>query len=107
MFNILDMEAYLCVLTVWRLAEDLSGLYLARAGANQRGRGSAPQSAQKNLIRTLTHKKAVLRIQIRIRIRRIHIFLGLPDPFVRDTDPYPAPARILLSSSKNNKKNFN
>jgi hypothetical protein len=72
-------KPYLCVLTVWRLAEDLSGLYLARAGAHQRGRGSAPQSAQKNLIKTLTHKKAVLRIQIRIRIRRIHIFLALPE----------------------------
>jgi hypothetical protein len=49
------MEAYLCVLTVWRLAEDLSGLYLTRAGANQRGRGSAPQSAHQNFINT--HKK--------------------------------------------------
>ncbi len=35
-------------------------------------------------------KEAVLRI--RIRIRRIHMFLGLPDPdlLVRDTDPEPS-----------------
>ena len=38
------------------------------------------------------HSKAVLRI----RIRRIHMFLGLPDPdpLVRDTDPDPNPSII-------------
>ena len=43
--------------------------------------------------------KAVLRIQIRILIRRIHMFLGLPDPdsLVRDLD---------LSLNKNSKKNI-
>ena len=36
--------------------------------------------------------KAVLRIRIRIRIHRIHMFLGLldPDPQVRGMDPDPA-----------------
>jgi hypothetical protein len=39
-------------------------------------------------------KKAVLRIRIRIRIHRIHMFLGLldPDPLVRGMDPDPDPA---------------
>ncbi len=34
-------------------------------------------------------EQAVLRIRIRIRIRGIHMFLGLPDqdPLVRDMDP--------------------
>ncbi len=27
---------------------------------------------------------------LRIRIRRIHMFLGLPDPLVRDTNPDPS-----------------
>ncbi len=38
--------------------------------------------------------KPVLRIQIRIRIHRIHVFLGLldPDPLVRGMDPDPDPA---------------
>jgi hypothetical protein len=35
---------------------------------------------------------------LRIRIRRIHMFLGLPDPnldpLVRDTNPYPDPSII-------------
>jgi hypothetical protein len=30
----------------------------------------------------------------RIRIRRIHMFLGLPDPLVRNTDPVPDPSII-------------
>jgi hypothetical protein len=36
------------------------------------------------------------------------MFLGLPDPdpLVRDTDPAPVWIRILLSSSKNRKKNI-
>ncbi len=36
--------------------------------------------------------RTVLRIWIRIRIRRIHMFLGLPypDPLVRDMDPDPS-----------------
>ncbi len=36
----------------------------------------------------------MLRIRIRIRIHRIHIFLGLPDtgPSVRGMDPEPDPA---------------
>jgi hypothetical protein len=38
--------------------------------------------------------------RIRIRIHRIHLFLGLPDPLVRDM------IRILLSASKNSKKNL-
>jgi hypothetical protein len=43
------------------------------------------------------HITAVLRIRIRIRIQipRIHVFLGLldpyPDPLVRGMDPDPAP----------------
>jgi hypothetical protein len=40
---------------------------------------------------TSIHKNAVLRIRIRIRIRRIHMFLGLldpdSDPLVRGMDP--------------------
>jgi hypothetical protein len=34
----------------------------------------------------------ISRLRIRIRIRKIHIFLGLkaPDPLVRDTDPDPS-----------------
>jgi hypothetical protein len=28
--------------------------------------------------------------RIRIRIHRIHVFLGLPDPLVRDPDPDPS-----------------
>ncbi len=45
----------------------------------------------------------------RIRIRsRIHMSLGLPDldpdPLVRGIDPYPD--QILLSTSKNSKKNL-
>ncbi len=41
----------------------------------------------------------------RIRIHQIHMFLGLPDPdpLVRGGDP--DPSIILVSSSKNNKKN--
>jgi hypothetical protein len=37
--------------------------------------------------------EAVFRILIRIRIHRIHMFLGLPDPdpFVRGVDPDPDP----------------
>ncbi len=48
-------------------------------------------------------KKAVLRIRILIliRIRRIRMFLGLLDP-----DPLEAWLQILLSSSKNSKKNL-
>ncbi len=45
---------------------------------------------------------------LRIRIRRIHMFLGLwdPDPLVRDTDPDRLRIWILLSSSKKSKKNI-
>jgi hypothetical protein len=44
----------------------------------------------------------------RIRIHRIHMFFGLPDPdlLVRGMDPDPDPSIILLSSSKNSKKNL-
>lgn len=49
-------------------------------------------------------------LRIRIRINRIHMFLGLlnPDPisFVRGLDPYPR-LWILQSVSKNSKKNLN
>ncbi len=41
----------------------------------------------------------VFRIRIRIRIHRIHMFLGLMDP-----DPLVKGIRILLSLSKNSKK---
>jgi hypothetical protein len=34
----------------------------------------------------------VLQTRIRIRIHRIHMFLGLPDPLVRGMDPDPVPA---------------
>jgi hypothetical protein len=50
--------------------------------------------------------------QIRIWIHRIHMFLALPDldPLVRGMDPAlapdPDPSIILLSSSKNSKKNL-
>ncbi len=39
---------------------------------------------------------AVLRIRIRIRIHRIHKFLGLlnPDPLIRGMDPDPDPSII-------------
>jgi hypothetical protein len=38
--------------------------------------------------------QAVLGLMIRIRIHRIHMFLGLQDPdaLVRGMDPYPDPA---------------
>ncbi len=41
-------------------------------------------------------KKPVFRILIRIRINRIHMFLGLPDldPLVRGMDPDPDPSII-------------
>jgi hypothetical protein len=43
--------------------------------------------------------KAVLRIGIRIRIHRIHMFLGLqdpdPDPLVRGMDPDPDPSIFM------------
>jgi hypothetical protein len=44
-------------------------------------------------------------VESRIRVRGIHMFLGLPDPdpFVRDTDPDPT---VLSSWSKNSKKNL-
>jgi hypothetical protein len=46
-----------------------------------------------NKFKKCLYKFAVFRI--RIRIRRIHMFLGFPDPhpdpLVRDMDPYPAP----------------
>ncbi len=44
----------------------------------------------------------------RIRIHRIHMFSGLPDPdpLVRGMEPSPDPSIILLSSSKNSEKNF-
>ncbi len=43
-------------------------------------------------LRYVSVLKPLLGIQIRIRNRRIHIFLGLPDsdPLVRDTDPDPS-----------------
>jgi hypothetical protein len=34
------------------------------------------------------HFKFLLSVLLRIRIRRIHMCLGIPDPLVRDTDPY-------------------
>ncbi len=43
-----------------------------------------------------------IRIRSRIRISRINMLLGLPDPLVRGTDPAP----IILSSSKTSKKNL-
>ncbi len=49
-----------------------------------------------SLERALQARGAVLRI----RIRKIHMLLGLPDSLVRDTDPDP----VILSSSKNSKK---
>ncbi len=55
---------------------------------------------------------SVFRIRIRIRIHWIHTFLDLPDPdpLVRGVDPDPPPdpdpSIILLSSSKNSKKNL-
>jgi hypothetical protein len=47
---------------------------------------------------------SVFWIRIRIRIHQIHVFLGLPypGPFVRGT----VWIRILLSASKNSKKNL-
>ncbi len=52
----------------------------------------------------------VFRIRIRIRIHRINMFLGLPDPYpdplVRGVDPDPDHSISLLSSSKNSKKNL-
>jgi hypothetical protein len=53
--------------------------------------------------------KAVFRK--RIRIHRIHVFFGLPDPYplIRGMDPDPAldpDPSILISSCKNNKKNL-
>ncbi len=32
---------------------------------------------------------------LRIRIRRIRMFLGLPDPLVQGTDPVPGPSLII------------
>ncbi len=44
---------------------------------------------------------------VRIRIYRIHMFLSLPDPLVRGKmDPDPDHSIILLSSSKNSKKDL-
>jgi hypothetical protein len=45
-------------------------------------------------ITLLLYQRPVLRF--RIRIRRIHISLGLPDsdPLIRDMDPYPDPSII-------------
>jgi hypothetical protein len=47
---------------------------------------------------------SVLQIRIQIRIRRIHMFLGLPeahpDPLVRDTDPDLDPSIIKKNSKK-------
>ncbi len=60
----------------------------------------------------INYFQAVLRIRIRIWIRRIRMFLGLLDPdpssLVKgmDPDPAPAPIQILLSPSKNTKKNL-
>jgi hypothetical protein len=44
----------------------------------------------------LTGLQAVLRIRTRVRIHRIHVFLGLvdPDPLVRGMDPDPDPSII-------------
>jgi hypothetical protein len=62
------------------------------------------------LVQSLETPEPLLRI--RIRVHRIHVFLGLldpdPDPFVRGMDPNPATIRfwILLSLSKNSKENF-
>jgi len=52
----------------------------------------------------INHRPAVLRI----RIHRIHMSLGLPDPdpLVKSMDPDPDPSIIFLSSSKNSKKNL-
>ncbi len=47
--------------------------------------------------------------RIRIRIHRIHMFLGLPNPdsLVRGVDQDPNSSIILQSSSKNSKQNLN
>ncbi len=54
--------------------------------------------------------RAYLQAVLRIRIHRIHMFLGHldPDPLVRGMDPDPDPAlnRILQSKSKYSKKNL-
>ncbi len=49
--------------------------------------------------------KAVLRI----RIYRIHMFLGLPDPdpLVRVMDPDPDPSIIMQKNSKKNLDSYN
>ncbi len=47
-------------------------------------------------------------IWIRIRIRRIHMFLGLPDrgPLVRYTDPDPAPCPSIIKQKQYRSKNI-
>jgi hypothetical protein len=52
---------------------------------------------QGNLLFSYVYDENILSLLgIRIRIRRVHMFLGIPDP-------HPDP---LVSSSKNSKKNF-
>jgi hypothetical protein len=51
------------------------------------------KKAQLSILGTEMDYQALLRIRIRIRIHRFHVFLGLLDldPLVRGIDPDPAP----------------
>jgi hypothetical protein len=54
---------------------------------------------------TAADSAALMKPVLRIRIRKIHMFLGLtdpdPDPLVRDTDPNADPSIIKQNSKKN------
>jgi hypothetical protein len=51
-----------------------------------------PKNIDRHSPRLIRYPNAVFRIRIRIRIHRIHVFFGLPDPdpLVRGIDPDPA-----------------
>jgi hypothetical protein len=88
-----------------RIHESLARIRIRGSKPLTNGSGSDPdpaifvsdlQDATKNFIVYLLIRYflKVPVLQIRIRIHRIHMFLGLPDPdpLVRDMDPDPDPA---------------
>jgi hypothetical protein len=64
--------------------------HLGNNGLNQSGVQNVRYAIQ--IVDNYSRKDPVLRIRIRIRIHRIHVFLGLldPDPLVRCMDPDPS-----------------
>ena len=76
-----------------RFAELLAAMgELSVLSAGLPGEGSqAPVRSPRPITGRLTTFSPQFRPVLRIRIRWIHMFLGLPDPLVKGMDPDPAP----------------